>query len=447
MTTIRFRKGTETIGGTFIEIETPVAKCMFDFGYTSATGVIDEASRSWRKRRAFEMVSLGLLAEADGIYQEADARRLGLKPYGDSAMDKECFFLLSHMHIDHMGALNMLAPEIPVYMSKESLQMYATLTEDNQELAHPGCIGMEPFVSVTIGDITVLPIPIDHDILGALGFLITTPNGTICYTGDYRLHGFHPEYTKGFAETCKGADVLITEGTTASFYDELDMVSLTAPEPHRTEYDLQKEMATLICETSGLLVMNCYNRNVERMHSLAGSIKAAGKTFVTDDETARLLKAFYPEDEVTVYDQILKQGQNESKTISAGYKLVSTGDMLSAPNQYVLHLGFSDIYNLCGLAHVVSVYVHFDGVPLGEYDSRYQKMHNILKQLGIDYKNLALGGHASPYDLRTVIDAIAPRVLVPIHSYKPWNVASTHCERRFLPKTDEMLVLPLEENK
>ena len=448
MTTIRFRKGTQTIGGTFIEVETAAAKCMFDFGYTSATGVIDEAARSWRKRRAFEMVTLGLLADTDGIYQEADALRLGLKPYGDPSMEQECFFLLSHMHIDHMGALNMLAPEIPVYMSRQSLEMYAALTEDDRENAHPACIGMEPFVSTTIGDVTVLPVPIDHDILGALGFLITTPDGTICYTGDFRLHGFHPEYTGTFAATCQGADVLITEGTSASFYDEFDMTDLSKPEtPHRTEYDLQREMTEIIRDTKGLPILNCYNRNVERIHGLVEITKAAGKTFVADDETAGLLKAFYPEDEVAVYDQILKEGANMTKAISAGYRLVSTKEMLTDPGKYVLRLGFQDIYHLCGLAHVVSLYVHFDGVPLGAYDVRYQMMFRILEKLGIEYKNLALGGHATPYDLRTVIDEISPRVLVPVHSAKPWNVSSAHCEHRFLPKEGELLLLPIEENK
>ena len=447
MTTVRFRKGLDTIGGTFIEIETQQAKCMFDFGYTSATGVIDEEARSWKKRRAFEMVSLGLLAETDGIYQEADAKRLGLKPYDAPDMDQESFFLLSHMHIDHMGAINMLAPEIPVYMSKESLQMYTALTEEDQEHAHSACIGLEPFVSATIGDITVQPVPIDHDIVGATGFLITTPDGTICYTGDYRLHGFHPEYTKKFAEVCKGVDLLITEGTTASFQDEIDMIGLTQPQPHRTEYDLIREIESLVKETQGLLVMNCYNRNVERMHALTQIAKEAGKTFVTDDETVRLLRAFYPNDEVAVYDMILKEGVNTAKTVPEGYELVSTRDMLANPKAYILHLGFQDIYLLCGLAHVIGLYAHFDGVPLGEYDVRYQKMKSILSQLGIEYRNLALGGHATPYDLRTVIDEISPRVLVPIHSARPWNVNSKSCEHRFLPKTDDVLLLPVEENK
>ena len=48
------------------------------------------------------------------------------------------------------------------------------------------------------------------------GCRIRTPAGTLVYTGDYRFHGFHPERTRAFAEACRGADLLITEGVTVS---------------------------------------------------------------------------------------------------------------------------------------------------------------------------------------------------------------------------------------
>ena len=207
MTRISFYNGLREIGGTFVAIETKEAVCIFDFGF-AVSGRSDERILK-RDEYAADYVRLGMLTPYDGIYDEKTAKLTGLKPYG--AIGKEVFFVISHMHIDHMGGLGSLAKEVPVYMSEDSLKLYRSLEQNNdvQDAGHENCIGIPFGESFVVGDITVKVLPIDHDVIGASGFVISTEDGSICYTGDYRFHGFHPEVTESFAKACSCSVLMV----------------------------------------------------------------------------------------------------------------------------------------------------------------------------------------------------------------------------------------------
>ena len=115
MTTLTFYNGLREIGGTFVVVETDEARCMFDFG---------------------------VLASQDGIYDEETAKILGLVSFENDK--KKNFFVISHMHIDHMGGLGMLDQNLPVYMSEDSLKLYRRLEAcgDIQVKGHKNCIGI-----------------------------------------------------------------------------------------------------------------------------------------------------------------------------------------------------------------------------------------------------------------------------------------------------------------
>ncbi|MBP3487176.1 MAG: hypothetical protein J6K53_02145 [Roseburia sp.] len=433
MTKICFYNGLREIGGTFVEVRTDKAKCMFDFGFAVA-GRMDERIKKRKEDLAADYIRLGMLAPADGIYDKETAKKLDLAAYGETK--EECFFLLSHMHIDHMGGLGMLDAHTPVYMSDQSLRLYRRLEAagDIQERGHENCIGIPYGESFQVGDITVRVLAIDHDVVGAAGFLITTPDGTICYTGDYRFHGFHPEDTRAFAKSAAGADVLITEGVTVSFSD-VDMLSLEEPAEERTEETLLTEMRDMAAAEDGLLVINLYNRNVERVHRLLETFEKAGRRLVLDSTLASYVEEFYPDDKLYVYERTAGEKHAENREIVSGQAL------LDHPEQYVLQLDYSDMYELIDLNDVVSRYVHMDGSPLGSYDTSYQKMLDLLEALEIPYEYKSLGGHATPYYLRWMVDTIAPDVLVPLHSERPEQVQSKKAGKQILPNYGDCYIL------
>lgn len=62
----------------------------------------------------------------------------------------------------------------------------------------PEIIAAEYKKPIQVGDITMEVWPSDHDAYGATGLIVKTPDKTIAYTGDIRLHGYHPDWVHDF---------------------------------------------------------------------------------------------------------------------------------------------------------------------------------------------------------------------------------------------------------
>lgn len=450
MTKLNFYNGLREIGGTFVEVETERAKCMFDFGFAEADR-IDKNIKLRKDCFAADYAALGVLTPAHGIYDKVTAQKLKLQAYGETV--QKCFFVISHMHIDHMGGLGMLDPDIPVYMSADSLRLYRRMEAngDIQVCGHENCIGISYGDSFTVEDITVKVLAVDHDVIGACGFLITTPDGSICYTGDYRFHGFHPELSEGFAQSVKGVDVMITEGVTVSS-TKVDMLALDEPTKEecaaeRTEERLQQEIKAFAQSALGLLVVNPYNRNVERIHRMLHTVKEAGRTLVLEQIQADYVAEFYPEDEICVYEETIHSEIFADGRLPENWKIVNRADLLAAPQSYVLQQDYTNIYELIDLKEIISYYIHMDGAPLGDYEPSFAKLHAFLDVFHIPYVYCATGGHASPYYLRHMIDAAEPKTLIPLHSFRPEQVMSEKAGARFLPEYGDTFILQQKEKE
>lgn len=88
MTKLRFYNGLREIGGTFVEVETEKAKCMFDFGFAVADR-LDDKVKMRKEAGGADYVTLGMLTPAEGIYDAGTAKRLDVAAYGETG--QECF--------------------------------------------------------------------------------------------------------------------------------------------------------------------------------------------------------------------------------------------------------------------------------------------------------------------------------------------------------------------
>ncbi len=436
MTKLTFYSGLKEIGGTVVAVETDKAICLFDFGYSNAD-IIDNKVKFRKGLQAYDYVKLGVLNEIDGIYDPFTSKRLGIKEYGNT--DKEIFIIISHMHIDHMGGLGVLDPKVPVYMSRDSSILYHEMgvMGELEVREHENVIPVDYDDCINVCDIKVTCVQVDHDVIGACGYKIETPDGSICYTGDYRYHGYHPEISAAFAEKCKGVDLMISEGVTISF-DDVDVLSLEGPVRENSEWTLLDKMKAYAENEEGLIVINNYNRNVERIHNFVRVIKEAGRELVLDPVQAEYVAAFYKEDKFSVY---LPEGGECKAPLVKDYPVVTRQDLLDSPKKFVLQQDYKDSFELFDLAPVVSVYLHMDGAPLGDYDPSYAKFYSMLEVIGINVERCGLGGHAEPYYLRRTVDLIEPKILVPLHSFRPEQLKSSHAGKIILPEIGDSITL------
>ncbi|MCO7125542.1 MBL fold metallo-hydrolase [Sporolactobacillus shoreicorticis] len=436
-THIRFWGGLRTIGGTIVTIQHAGCRLIFDFGrtFSAQSEWLNTSVSSRIGRTVHDAIRLGALPRIDGLYSANQLRGIeGVSPYEERAQQTEVY--LSHMHLDHMGAMDTIAPQVPVFMTAESLQLARALDESGERLPIARSYeSLDYDCPHSLGAMTITPLFVDHDVPGASALHIRTPDGSILYTGDLRLHGFHPEGTKAFIGKAKrlGFRLLLMETTTLSFDEEMKepLVGRMENVPQlMTEDALAEQCAEWGGQTKGLVIFNCYNRNVERLHCIVAVAKQIGRAVAFDPATAHILHTFYPNDEVLIF----RKNADQASILHLKKDMWADAAMIHAdPRRYMVQCAYSDSLELLDLDLKNALYIHAGGMPLGDYDPDYQKLLKLLSDLGVVYVPLNCSGHAAPQQLKWILDQLDPDVLIPLHGFHPERLVPDR-GKQFLPE-------------
>lgn len=380
MTQIRFLNGLTTIGGNIVEFSQEDSRVIMDFGV--AADLTDETAAS-----AIENGKLPNVPELFGLAEDHWAH--------------EAIFI-SHLHIDHMGALQYLKQDIPVYLSAPSYKLYQTLIQLGIEKPVANLHAL-PFESpLTVGAFTVEGFASDHDEPGIMALLVGDGQRWYAHSGDVRLNGPHSERVAHWAQIFheKKLAMFMLEGTTFSFDTDTPVEDQAHPSQPLTESALAKTLVTLLQASPGLVAINPYIRNYERLAALQAAAHQAGRQMVWESDDATVLATMTG----TKPDQIVGQ-------------TITLAAIRKRPDAYLLENAFSHLQWLADLP--VSQYVHTNGEPLGDYDPRFDQLKDFLATAGIPLTFLSCSGHATREDLVTLAQTVAPRIIVPWHSFHP----------------------------
>ena len=84
---------------------------------------------------------------------------------------------------------------------------------------------------------------------------------------------------------------MISEGVTIS-HGDVDVLSLEGPARETSELTLLDKMKEYAKTEQGLIVINNYNRNVERVHNFVSAIRESGRELVLSPVQAEYVAAF-----------------------------------------------------------------------------------------------------------------------------------------------------------
>lgn len=410
-TNITFHAGVLSIGGTIIEIEYEGARVFFDFG-SEYRPEIELKTESYQ-----ELLDHELIPPLDQVYDS----RLSFEERGDY---QDVAVFLSHCHLDHTRVINFVDPAIPVFTLKETKVLLNSLNRYGDFLL-PGLdkkqtrdlIGLNHRDVIQIKDIKVTVHRVDHDAYGACGLFIETPDLTIAYTGDIRLHGFDKEDSIDFCQFVKGCDVLIIEGVSISFDDSREI-------EHETEQVLIDKFVEILKQNPDKQIsFNTYPSNVKRLVEL---IKRSPRQVVCEASYAHVLK------KTLDFDTYYYVSQEVYEELNPEY-LLEYSEVLNDPENYLVQITRQHEDLQGG-----GIYIHSDASPLGEFDPAYLPFIEKLEKQGVHFMRVACSGHAYPQDLDLIVEMIEPKLLVPIHSYHPERLENKLGERH-LPTRKETL--------
>ncbi|GAA4181758.1 MBL fold metallo-hydrolase [Gryllotalpicola koreensis] len=422
MTTIEFFGGLGVIGSSKIVISQGNSRVQLDMGLDIPSGEDLMAAPvgldSRRGRELADLLRIGAAPRVPGLY---DPRWLPADVASEELLTDAPglhALFISHAHLDHMGLVGFVRPSVPVYAMAQTVELLRALQLSGEPVlgAEPAWRVISPGVPVTVGDITVEALPVDHDVQGACGFLVTTPDGRIAFTGDLRFHGSEAQLSRDFAAAVAGVDVLITEGTTLSWEP------LPAPV---TEADAAQRFRAALDEASGLVLVALYPRNTLRAARFAEAAREAGRTLVWPGRVAALFARLGCGDVVT-WDASRPQASDHLEAIARAeadgfrFSTVSLDAVRAEPGRYVVMPDPHDLPSLLDLPLVPGdMLLHSNGQPLGDFDTWWRPFTAWLGQLGVELRSAGSGGHASADDLHAMVERIAPRVVFPIHTFSP----------------------------
>ncbi len=389
-TSIRFYSTGNPTGLKFA-VEHGGARCIFDFGIEHAPGraLFSMGLRPRPGRELEDLRSVGAAPRLSGVY-------------ADGEWDGTTALFISHMHLDHTSLVRFVHPEVPLFFPAEMNPVRSAVDASGYlSWRAPAGTPVPDRRRVTWGDIEVTFLEVDHDVPGASGFLVRTPDLTLAYSGDQRWHGFRPEVTGAFAESVRGVDVLIMEAVAAGLEPR---PAEGAPAPDAlTEREVVDEIAAALAGTGGLAAINLYPMNRDRVTALGAAAAGLGRRLVMEPQAAAI----------------------------AGWRdLLEREEVASDPGGFLVQAGFESLPGLLDLPRPPgSLFIHSNGAPLGPFDPAFSVMEGWTHALGLELRRIGTSGHSRAADITRTITSVAPGVVLPVHSRMPEAVVAPGIRR------------------
>ncbi len=426
MTSLTFYGGACEIGGNKILLEDKGVKVYIDFGQCFHFG--EDFFYEYLEPRSANGLEVyfefNLIPQVSKVYSEDMLKLTDLK-YEKPDVDG---IIISHSHSDHNNHLQFIDPSIKVFMghgTKQLMDIYQFLYPQFQKYGEHDITTFKSGDKLKIKHIEITPIHVEHSVPGAYGFIIKTSKGNIVYTGDLRIHGPKKEYTEEFIEKAAKAKpyILLCEGTRMNYESEHNM----------TEEEVSEKVNSIIKGSKGTVFTYFSMSNVDRFNSVYKAAVANKRIMVVDTRLAYIMsnmkdKVNFPDPlsdpNIKVYFRISKSCSFKDTDYykwEREYcsKMINYKEIKKNPKKYVMFLGF---YKLMELVYIQPkngdfIYSMSEHFLEGEDNEEMRiVLENWMKHFKLNFHKAHCSGHASKSDIKEIVKAINPKILIPIHT-------------------------------
>ncbi len=358
-----------------------------------------------------------LIVDAGIMFPESDMPGVDyLLPDWDYIRDKKDWVravLLTHGHLDHIGALAHLLREIdaPVYATRLTRGLVEVRLREERMLER---VRLQTYAAgdrLQIGPFVVEPYHVCHSIPDSVGLGITTPAGLIVHSGDFKLDpapvdGWPTDMDKLAEFGRRGVLALLSDSTNAEqpgstpseavLYDALDEIVGQAP-------------GRIIIATFASLISR-----IQQVVQVAGrhgrKVAIAGRSMVANTGVARELGYLeIPEGMLVDLEQARRLPPHKVLILATG----SQGEPMAVLNRLA-----TGTHRSMRIEDGDTVVLSSHTIPGNE--ELTSGLINRLFQKGADVyyaplRQVHVSGHAGQDELRLLIQTLRPRFFVPVH--------------------------------
>ncbi|NDV78915.1 MBL fold metallo-hydrolase [Dysgonomonas sp. 511] len=393
---ITIHRGTKQIGGNCIEISSDETRIIFDIG-----DELPEVNENKERERIIPDVQ-DLFLSSEKTEKPIDA------------------VFISHMHGDHIGLIDKIKTNIPVYIGKYAFQIWNTIQEftNRAQVDNPIRYLFNEKV-ISIKDIAITPFLIDHSAFDSYSFLIECNRERIFYTGDFRCHGFAKKYTVAIQNNplLKNIETLLIEGT--NLYKDNFIAE--------SEFELSKKVEKVMVKenTVGNVFVLQSSANIARIQAIYNAAKATGRILLVDIFTANILcklpkripNPFTFDDVYLFFPMALtKKAINDKPHLFKPFgKFKIASDELLNRKDMVILVRESMVYEVkkrIKTENSCLIYSKWEG-----YKEEYKTAEFL--ELFDTVVDVHTSGHADIPTIKNFVSALNPKTIIPIHTITP----------------------------
>ena len=323
--------------------------------------------------------------------------------------------IISHGHLDHIGAIPYLIDKIGFPVIYTTRLTKAMILKRQEEFPHSRTLHIDEVKTgdrIRLGQLNIRFFSISHTIPDAIGTIIETPPGNIIYPGDFKIETDAKENPIRVEEYIKlGKEknlVLLMESTNAE-----------APGFSIPEKTAHQNLEKIISETKARVITGTFSSQLERIIELieiAGrhnrKVVIDGYSMKANVEIAAELGIFKPRRDLIIPVERLNDYPPEKILIictgSQGEESAALMRIANRKHKYI-KIQKDDVVILSS------------SVIPGNERSIQSLKDNLARQGAhiIHYKTAEIhaSGHAYQEELKLMVKMLKPKFLIPVHGY------------------------------
>jgi len=321
--------------------------------------------------------------------------------------------ILTHGHEDHIGGVPYLLKElkVPVIGTKLTLALVDNKLREHR-LNDVKEITVTPNQTIQLGCFKVRTINVNHSIAGSLAFAITTPQGVIFHSGDYKIDltpvAGEPIDLKTISEI-GSAGVLLYMGESTN----IERAGYTM-----SETVVGSTLDRLFAENfKRRIIIATFASNVHRLQQIIDlAVKYGRKVALSGRSMTNVVEAAEKIGEINIPDDVLIDVSKIKNMLDSEIVVVSTGSqgepmsaltrMANGDNQFVT-VGDND-----------TVIISASPIP-GNEKLVYRVINNLYKKgaevVYESLQNIHVSGHACREEHKIMHNLLKPKYFIPVH--------------------------------
>ncbi|MCR4323255.1 MAG: RNase J family beta-CASP ribonuclease [Candidatus Azambacteria bacterium] len=328
--------------------------------------------------------------------------------------------IITHAHYDHIGAIPHLIPKLgnpPIFGTDLTIAIIKKRQEEYKDVSSE--LNLNQITKDSVINLGIFKIEffgVSHNIPGAVGVAVHTPEGIVIHTGDFKI-----DERSGIAGVTE-LDKLARWGKQNPLLLMSDSTNSRETGKQLSEVDVSTELDVIVLNAKGRLIFGTFASLLGRLNEIIQiaakhqkKLIVEGRSMKINIEIARELGYItVPKGVIIPVEEMNQYPRNEIMILATGAQGEDRAVLMRIANHEHPYIE----------AEKGDTFVFSSSVIPGN-ERTVQRLVDKLYREGVEVINYRMmdihaGGHAKQEDLRKLIEVVKPRFLMPIegnHSF------------------------------